>query len=84
MSSGSDEYSSETGVESPERQLPDFEFEEYTRNFQSPGLYYKRPVLEKWDREQVEKFWIPVETVILDRLEEQNKVEIEKIFSNLE
>lgn len=79
-----EDYVPEKLLPVPEITLSDYELEDFNTRFENPGVYYKRPVLKKWDKEQVQKFFIPVEKVLLDMLEKENEKVINDIFSPLE
>ena len=64
--------------------IQDFQFEDYTTTFSEAGIYYKRPVLQQWSREQVKNYWVPVDQIILGIVEEEHQEEITEIFAKID
>jgi len=75
------EYAGTENYLRPALNVMDFQLQDFNENFNTPGVYYKRPMLEKWDKEQVKKFWIPVEQILLRRIQKENEKDVEAIFS---
>jgi hypothetical protein len=45
--------------------------------------YLLRPRLERWGKEQVDRFWIPLEEIALDLIRRENDRRIEKLFEGI-
>jgi hypothetical protein len=49
----------------------------------SPEPYLQRPRLERWQEEQVDRYWIPLEDIALDLVRRENDRRIEELFEDI-
>jgi hypothetical protein len=49
----------------------------------NPGPYLMRPRLERWQEEQVNRYWIPLEDIAADLVRRENDRRIEKLFEEI-
>jgi hypothetical protein len=49
----------------------------------SPEPHLLRPRLERWQEEQVNRYWIPLEDIALDLVRRENDRRIEKLFEDI-
>jgi hypothetical protein len=57
----------------------DFILEEPVEDPQ-PDIFFFRPRFSRWSQEQVERFWVPPDEVLLEHLSRENDERIEKLF----
>jgi hypothetical protein len=48
-----------------------------------PEIYFVRPQFSRWSEEQVERFWVPLDEVLLEHLRRENDARIEKLFEGV-
>ena len=47
------------------------------------GLFYSRPQMDRWSEEQVRRFWIPPEQIVLEILQRENDLIVEDILADI-
>lgn len=48
-----------------------------------PEIYFFRPPLARWSEEQVKRFWVPLNEVVLEMLKRENDRRFEKMFEGV-
>jgi hypothetical protein len=48
-----------------------------------PEIFFFRPQFSRWTEEQVERFWVPLDEVLLEHLRRENDRRIEKLFEGV-
>jgi hypothetical protein len=48
-----------------------------------PDIFFFRPRFSRWSEEQVRRFWVPLDEVLLEHLRRENDSRIEKLFEGV-